>query len=296
MNNFMKDSKIVFASAENAKQYLKKEDIFIKNLSPFDRSARLKTSKEINISEFLDFICEQTLDWNDNEKKVINNIMNNINHDLSEFKMAFPEEIIFIKTTGLEEGNAAYCRGNNIIVLPINIFNYKLILHELFHIYSRNNLIVQEKLYNILSFRKSNELLLPDDIFRLKITNPDAAVNNYYFSSKINEREFDLMPILLSSSNYDEQKAGKFFDYLSLNFIAVRNNGDNMVPVIENNEYFIFKLDQVTNYFELIGRNTNYIIHPEEILAENFVSLIHGIKNKPNMEIIDKMKEILKAP
>jgi hypothetical protein len=219
-DDLLTNTQFVFATAAVSKNHLRTEDVFIRNLSSFDRAARLKTSREININEHLDFISNQTRDWNNNEREKINNILQHVNLALSEYNLSFPKEIIFVKTTGLEEGNAAYCRGNNIIVLPINIINlpidrlYNLIIHELFHIYSRNNIRTQELLYNILFFKKCNELQLPDNIFQWKITNPDAEANNYYFSSSINGNNYDLMPILLASSNYDEQKGGEFFDYL----------------------------------------------------------------------------------
>jgi hypothetical protein len=69
-----------------------------------------------------------------------------------------------------------------------------------------------------------------------------------------------------------------------------------MVPLLINNRYVMFNLNQVPDYLRLVGRNTDYIIHPEEIWASNFVLLINGIKNLPNMEIINKMEEILIAP
>ena len=286
------DIKINFASAESARDYLKMEDKFLLNLSPFDRSARLNTSREVNNLEFVDFISKQTLNWDTNEKENIINIMNEIMVALSEYNIFLPNEIIFITTTGLEEGGAAYCRANNIIVLPF--FSHDTILHELFHIYSRNNLKIQEVLYGILGFKKCNELLLPAEIFQYKITNPDTAHNNYCFPSMINGRNFNLMPILLSPSNYDEHKGGKFFSYVELHFIAVIDNGQNMVPIIENNNFLIYTLEQIPNDYGYDVMNTYYNIHPEEILADNFVYLITKEENLPNMELIERMKEILK--
>ena len=104
------------------------------------------------------------------------------------------------------------------------------------------------------------------------------------------------MPILLASSEYDERKGGEFFDYLGLYFIAVTDNGNVTVPLIENNRFIIFTVNQVPDYLRLVGRNTDYIIHPEEILASNFLFLINKTGNLPNMEIIEKMMIILKAP
>ena len=293
------EMRIIFASGSEAGSYLRTEDAFLLSMSPFDRSVRLQTSREISKAEHIDYVSRQVLDWTAREEEKIRDIMVRINQALSEYSLSFPDEIIFIKTTGLEEGTAAYCRGNNIIVLPGGYLDmpfdrlYDLVLHELFHIYSRNNSEVQEALYGILAFKKCGELQLPDDIFRQKITNPDAAVNCYYFPAAINGSEYKLMPILLASSDYDEEKGGEFFDYLVFNFIAVSENGDAVVPLRRNNQYVLFTPNQVPEYLRLAAGNTGYIIHPEEVLADNFVFLINEDNGLPDMEIIHKIRAIL---
>ena len=294
-----KDVQIRFASGKEAQQYLKTEDLFLLNQSPFDRSARLKTSKNVSPADYVKFIIKQTMNWNDGEKNKVNEIMQRIVFAVSEYNLLFPKEIVLLKTTGKEEGNAAYCRGSNVIVFPAEYAAlprdrlYRIFFHELFHIYSRNNPEIQEKLYGILSFKKCKELKLPDDLFVKKITNPDAVMNNYSFTSVIGGKTYELMPVLLASSLYDTKKGGEFFDYLELYFIAVKEEGNNMVPLTENNRYVMFALEQVPNYFELVGENTNYIIHPEEIMADNFVLLMNNVRNLPSMDILEKMRRIL---
>jgi hypothetical protein len=44
-----------------------------------------------------------------------------------------------------------------------------------------------------------------------------------------------------------------------------------------------------TGWFEQIGHNTRYTIHPDEILADNFVRLINGDTNLPTPQIIATM-------
>jgi hypothetical protein len=296
----IENANIIFLSSEKAKSILNENDNFVKNLSPFDRSSRLKTGKDISTDEYKEFITGQTLDWKDSEINKLKKITDKIVSKLKPYNIMVPETINFIKTTGLEEGNAAYCRGNSAIIFPeseINTGNTsldKLIIHELFHIYSKNNPDKQEKLYNILSFKKTNELIIPENIYRLKITNPDAVFNNYYFNSEINGQEVNLMPLLLSDSKYDEKKGGEFFDYLNLYFIAVSNDDNETKPVKANDKYILVTTDQVKNYFKLIGENTGYIIHPEEILADNFVLLVNNVKNVKTKKIIDEMDKLLK--
>ena len=45
--------------------------------------------------------------------------------------------------------------------------------------------------------------------------------------------------------------------------------------------FLLLKPDDVPDYFAKIGRNTGYIIHPEEVLAENFVLLVRGKSDVP---------------
>jgi len=51
----------------------------------------------------------------------------------------------------------------------------------------------------------------------------------------------------------------------------------------------------VDGFYEQIGRNTDYIIHPEETLANNFVHLMIGKKGLKNPEIPAQIEKLLLA-
>ena len=53
--------------------------------------------------------------------------------------------------------------------------------------------------------------------------------------------------------------------------------------------------DDVPGYHEQIGRNTRYIIHPEEILADNFVFLLDGRIDLPTPRVVEQMGKVLQA-
>jgi hypothetical protein len=50
---------------------------------------------------------------------------------------------------------------------------------------------------------------------------------------------------------------------------------------------------KVSGFMEQVGKNTRYIIHPEEILADNFVLLILEERNVPSPDIINKIRMVL---
>ena len=61
-------------------------------------------------------------------------------------------------------------------------------------------------------------------------------------------------------------------------------------PILNNDKPKLLKPDEVEGFFEQIGRNTSYILHPEETLANNFVFLITEKKDLKNPEIPKKIK------
>lgn len=289
--------RIEFLDKKDASLFISKEDIFILSLSDFDRSARLKTERHISKKEFLNFISNQTLNWNENERKTVSIFFNVIKKKIKKFKLVVPNFIKLIKTTGEEEGNAMYCRRNSIIFPQANLSNTDILensfIHELFHILTRNNKDKQEKLYNMIGFIKCPQLHFPDELAPLKITNPDAPFNNFYIELKYNEQLLKLIPILYSEKPYNEQTKGNFFDYLQFKLLAVDVLSDSCIPAMEKKRLKVFSPHEIPEFFKKTGRNTNYIIHPEEILADNFVLLIKEEKNVRSPNILQEMRNIL---
>jgi hypothetical protein len=143
----------------------------------------------------------------------------------------------------------------------------KTIAHELFHILTRGNPALREKLYHSIGFTKCDEVEFPSDLKSRKITNPDAPQNDHAILVCIRGNDVRAVPILFSNAaKYDVNRGGEFFNYLQLSFLAV--------PITSATQPILATPEEVSGFFEQIGRNTNYVIHPEEILADNFALLI----------------------
>jgi len=78
-----------------------------------------------------------------------------------------PSKINFIRTSGREEGEGAYTRANNIVIprsFKFNNTNLTLIsvlFHEVFHVLSRANPGLRDKLYKVIGFHRVKELPFP---------------------------------------------------------------------------------------------------------------------------------------
>jgi hypothetical protein len=297
------DSKpvVAFASIEQGQELLSKRDSFVQRLSSFDRAARLKTDQDVSEAQYLEFVRENVLEWNERERQSIEAAVHELIPKLDRLSISVPRDLIFIKTTGKEEGGARYTRANA-IVLPESFFKMsevrqaRTICHELFHVISRANPDLRDKLYASIGFEKCDELSLPDDLKNRRITNPDAPVNEHCIKLKIDETEYWAIPILYSDSEkYDLERGGEFFKYLKFVFCLVERNstGSGIKLVLDDDSARLVTMDQVTGFFEQVGSNTQYTIHPEEILADNFVRSVMQDQDLQSPLIVENLERIL---
>lgn len=292
-----KKSVVQFLNAKESRAVITRRDDFVSRLSPFDRAARLKVDKPVSEEQYLAFVGENVRDWTDDEIRKLRAIIEAFPPLLTE--QPFPATIQLIKTTGAEEGNAAYTRGTAVMI-PIaelgNAHLEKLICHELFHILSRGNPELREKLYNLIGFTGCDEIDFPRELAARKITNPDAPRNDHFIRLQIGGKTCPAIPVLLSTVPvYDVKKGGEFFAYLTFQFLVMEETGNSrrLKVVYENGAPKLAAFNSVTGFFERVGRNTDYIIHPEEILADNFALVVLGGEKIASPEIVEKMKTIL---
>jgi hypothetical protein len=289
--------KIKFASVDTAKKLLLQEDEFTKSWSQFDIDSRMQKQNSKK-EELLDFISKQAKEWSLDEKKKVLSIFESIDKQIlkQKFRIAFPDEIYFVKTTANEEGGAGGYTRANYVVLKEDILSRpkgeltQTIVHELFHILTRANPDFRREMYRIIGFKLMNQIDYPDDLKSYRITNPDAPQTDSYIQLKVNGKTVECMMILYSNKDYE---GGDFFKYLNVGFLSLTGNMDKSIVLVDNKPV-IYNFEQVTGFFEQVGKNTQYIIHPEEILADNFAFAILNKTGLPDQDIVDKIKMKLK--
>jgi hypothetical protein len=298
-----KSSTVVFATVAEGKKILEKEDAFTRALGPFDRAARAKSDKQVSPKEFLAFAARSVLPWPDAEKRKVETAFRGLEAWLSDWSLPFPKKVFLVKTSGKEEGGAAYTRGEAII-LPVQQLAIgdealrRLICHELFHVLSRANPEVRDRLYAAIGFVRCGELEFPESEKARKLTNPDAPQNEHAIQVEVDGAKVWTIPVLLSrSETYDKARGGEFFDYLQFKLLAVElREGEAPRPILDGTLPRYHDAGRVKGYLERAGRNTHYIIHPEEILADNFVLLVSGKAKLPSPQVLEAIGRVLKEP
>jgi hypothetical protein len=300
VNGFGSDllaDKIKFASIDKANKLLTQEDNFTKSWSQFDIDARMHKKKSTR-EELFNFIEKQTREWTIEEQNKIVSIFKSIDKQIEKqgLRIDFPDEIYFVKTTAHEEGETKGYTRANYIVLKDDILSQaedglkRIIAHELFHIMTRSNPEFRKEMYQIIGFHLMNDVAYPENLKTYRITNPDAPQVDSYITIKVGSQSKDCMMILYSNRDYDGEN---FFRYKNVGFLSL--TGDSVKTIeFNNNKPVIYSLEQVTGFFEKVGKNTKYIIHPEEILAENFAFTILDKSELPNQEILNEIRKKLK--
>ena len=289
---------VTFLTAEEGGKFLATPDDFTKSLSPFDRSVRLRVRREVGEEEFLKHVRANAINWTGRERNRLRFRLGEIREKLKGLELPWPKTIFFIKTTGKEDGDAAYTRRNAIVLAASKLRRgddglRRLLVHELFHVLSRQNPKLASRLYGIIGYEPAPSLKFPAELAARKLTNPDAPFNRHAIAVEHDGRKVKVTPILYSRvEKFDEAKGGTLFRYLMFRLLVLDAKDLSKAARDEEGKLILLQPDEAKGFHNKIGRNTGYIIHPEETMADNFVYLVLGKKNLPNPEIPEKMRAV----
>lgn len=286
-------------------------DMLIQMKEPY----RDTISRAFLLKKYKGFLQRDVEDFTEEELRFCQDVFRQIQEDLQSLSNEIiPSELRIIKTKGNHYGGGAYYTRMNMIVIPANVLAedrnrlafYETMLHELFHIYSRYHPEKRETLYRLIGFEPlggTEILTLGKDFQNQVLLNPDGIDFAYSISIKKDEKSIPVIPILYSKEKGYTFSKPAFFDYLNFQlfpilpadstFLTVQSNADGSSPIV---------LDSISGFYEQIQTNTNYIIHPDEILADNFIFMVNGM-NRPRSleqfsvkgrELINEMERVLR--
>lgn len=286
----------VYVNKDKAKELLMSNDSFTDRWNNFDIAVRTH-SNHMTKEQLLKIAGKSCLDWSENDKNKLDSIAKYIERRIETLGMKtdIPKEIIMIKTTMEEEGNAgAYTRNNWIAigqsVMDADISKLTYIVgHELFHILTRHSLDFKRRVYSTIGFKiMDHEIQFEKDIKEKIISNPDVDRYDSYSSFNINGTTQNCSMILYTKKTYN---GGSLFDYCNVGLVPLDNN---LIPIRHDGKTLIYSLDEAKDFYDKVGNNTDYVFNPEEILADNFSFLIMGDNNVPDKDLLFRIINALK--
>ncbi|MCK5000452.1 MAG: hypothetical protein KAS23_13000 [Anaerohalosphaera sp.] len=299
---------IEFSDVEAGREILTTRDVFLDSVGPFDRSLALQTAKPVSQKKYVDFIGKQVLEWNEKEKELFRQSIGRISERMAPFKLRMPKKIMFVKSTGRDMMECAYCRPSA-VVFPVNMINMcifeaeysgssetldYLLVHELFHVYSASNKPLRDELYGLIGYKRCNTIPLPEKLDKIVFTNPDYPINNYYVEFEYNNETVQAISLCYSNTPvYDKSRGKHLAFYLNTGMLLIEKKEGKWQCKLKDGEPVILSMIDAWNYFSRIGFNTTYILDAEEVITENWCRLVLEEPPYQTPAIIEKLKVFL---
>jgi hypothetical protein len=263
----------VFATVEEARSVLAREDDYLLATTGLERRARLRSAQPVERAEYAAHMAAQALAWPAEERRRVEAMLAQIAPLLDGMSVSLPERILMIRVAPKLEDGAPHTRANA-IVLPATWLSgaqpalMYVLTHELFHVLSRHDRAARERLYAAIGFHPCVRVEVPSPAADLRVTNPDAVEHRHAIRVRYRGEPLEAMPYPAFTSAQPDL-AQSFFASLQMRWLLIERDGERCraraAPV---------NADELEGLYEQIGRNTNYLAHPEEIVADNFALLL----------------------
>ncbi len=289
---------LCFVSAERGRELIAEEDDFIRYMQPLERQIRMASAKPVTKDEYLESLKAGVRQWTPDAMLAVSKSVQELREKFSAYKLPLPASINLIRVTADVEADAPHCRGAS-IVLPDRFFGEpetmsRTLAHELFHVMSSHNPEWRDRLYAIIGFIPCNEIEWPEQLHGRRLTNPDAPIHHHSIELAVAGRDEKAAFAPITMCKSDKYVGGGLFQNLDFKLLELERQAGKLVPKVSGGALQLMAPQQAADYMRQIGRNTGYIIHPEETLADNFTFLVFEASNVRDPWILEKMSELLK--
>jgi hypothetical protein len=295
-------AEVRFASAAQARELLGRSDAFTRAQGDLDRQLRRAPAQADDEPSFLAYAADQALAWDDAERDALAPILAEVGRALEGLSLALPPRIWLVKTSGAEEFTLPYTRGAAIIVprpeVELGKVTFFLLAHELLHVATRHRPALRDRLYPLFGFERVEAVAYPPELAPTRVTNPDAFGLDHAIAVTVaaDGREARVVPIIQCRQPPSEAvTAQNLLQLLSIELIELDATG--AIARAADGRALVHAVE-ATDFTKRASINTDYAIHPEEVLADNFALLLTRRAGKerpaPRPEILSAIEAALR--
>lgn len=305
-NHSQKGALALLDSLRASEEIIKDDnDRFFGHIKAIDVAIQLKTStkslKNLHVEFYKEYLKSQVGNFTKPETDKLTAIWNKVQRYSKAVNPDLDVNVNLIKIkTGHYGPNVFYTRGNNIFI-PDNMTEkvnseilFPILMHEWWHILSEYYPDLKEALYAVFGFKKHNlQLLIPEKLKESLLTNPDGVSMDFALPAEYNNW---LMPLIFTDQTGFNPVKNDFMGHLKMEVYRINSDGKLLLPEQNANLQ-----KDMQYFFSIIGDNTQYIIHPDEIVADNVMLAIiahttgdYRSFSKQGKEKIEQVLNILK--
>lgn len=285
-----------FATVPEAAEVLAGNDGFFEAMAPAEIRLRA-LGPEVDDAEALRRqFRDGAIEWSGEERARLQASLARLAPSLTSSLALLPSRIMLVKIGEAVEDGIPHTR-RNAIFLPAIVATLpeatldSILAHEIFHVLSRNQAARRDSLYALIGFRPCR-LQLPDSVRAARITNPDAPEDAHHVSVP---GHGDYVPLLMTRSGVDAPPPA-LGESLQAKLLAVdATNGVCTARTSQDGAALLFAPSAVPALMQVLGPNSDYVSHPEELLADNYALLVTRRAEAPDQAVLDRLEDWLEA-
>lgn len=282
-------SKYVFCTLSDAKREIVSDTFthFFEKVNPLDIAIQIKDTSVFSqgkaVEVYKQFLKNDVRTFTKAEEEKVGALFDRALQTFYAIDSTLKLPVIkLIKVESKGYGSSAYYTRNACIVFPEVALSFEegpqkerlfeTMLHEIAHIYARYNNKVQEACYARLGFAKLSKVRFSSFLEERILLNPDGVDIRYSISLQDSTgKDIEAIPLIFSKFKQFNVAQPAFFSHLMFQFFEVEINEKGEAIILAEN--LGYDRTAVKGFWEQVTRNTDYIIHPDELLADNLVFL-----------------------
>ena len=296
-----KGTALRFAGVDTARRVLAADDDWMRASGDFQRRAVMGAEQPVTVVDFKRWNADAARAWPAKQRTRWLQAAAKLAPALNGLRLPLPKEVLLIHSNGQESAGQPYTRGNAIVLptgpLMPGYSDAEMLAHELFHVISRHAPALADALYATIGFEPTPPLVFPAAWSPIRMANPDAPGNRHAMRFLHEGRAVRAMPVLVAGRTKLNKAAGEtFFDVIDVRLLEVEPapDGRSMVAVLRDGQPAYVSLSAAREYLQRLGGNTDYVIHPEEVMADNFAFLCAGRKVS-NLDLLKRIEAALRS-
>jgi hypothetical protein len=286
-----------FANVNKGKEVLLGDQAFYDHLSPAEIAIRMGSESTDKSVEDLKALYDKSVEeWSIPDIIKMSKLIAANRPTINEYGHLLPEIIYIVPVTDDVEGGLPHTRGDAIFLSKSQgPLTEALLYHEMFHILTRERPLERDELYGLIGF-KPCDLRETPSMVSSRLTNPDVPLVAYYVEAAGAGGNAVIPHLYTAYPSFDPRVENGFSGHFGFGLLRVNADSGVCMPVSSASGGEVYSAPHVVpEFYDAIGRNTGYIIHPEEVLADNFSFLLMGKGDLPNPEIVERLKGWLDA-
>lgn len=300
---------LTFVGTEEARTAIVQDTMttYFQNITALDMAMQMRDAdlqyenRDSLLLRYQRFLQAHVLHFSAAERDIISQYNNEVARSILSIQAnLLPRDIRYIKTDDKIYGGMTYFTRQNCIFIPQTALKLALkgdtvrfrntIAHEVFHLISRYKPSMARQMCARIGFDTIQHLNLTDTLLAARmLSNPDGT-NPYKI--RLSDSITGTMLSLASSTHFDDSEP--FEAHLNWDMYAIRQRKGVWQVEADSLGESTLSNTWETPFYKKTSTNTEYTLHPEEMLAENFVLLLRSKTETKPLEIDNDGRALLR--